>query len=1194
MSDKSASKPKLKIRSSVPAPVPAPVPASVPASVPAPVPAPVPASKTASVPASVPASKIATKSSRLNIKPRSTPSSTSSSALALVSVQTSSSTPSSTSMSTSTSSSEKYPSIYSFEFDDYINNDKFLHDIDVDENVNEKIVANLKDYQKIVINYMSYDTPYKGLLVNFDVGTGKTRTGCLIALNFIKNCKNKGKVSIICPANLQSVWKDELKKLLGTSLGSSFDAYIAQNFQFFSYNAYNSKSANWQRTKYNNGLMIIDESHTFVSAMTKVENTTHQFYKKIRDKNQFPHKILMLTATPIINTPIELAYTFNILSLEEQDIFPTTTFLDTYCDGNNIKESMIPIFQYIIKGKIAYFVSDKKSDDYPNFLGITMKYIKMGEDQAGFFNIVYLKELEMLRKNKYSSLNNDKDNVSFLTKSRIASIAVLKSDVLKSQTIIIDREVLIRDIEKVTETLLFRQYSEFANFRNSISDFDIKYIKIYFFFIVKYIYSEGSKGSKDSKVFEVFEEFLDKYKEYNVFHIFVEKSKENMHEIFKALTNFNMSNFFTYIGAMKNNPEIQKNYESFSNKVDKLDGINLEIDTNLKSEFFEIKSGLTETIDSILNEIAGLSDFLSGSLSAFDTKETKETEYKINTLDTLAELIECITDLNNQIDVIDEISNDNIKDIVSISKGLSSMLIETIESIENTESIESIENIFLLSELLNDITNSLNKFSEKLEDNISSEDIKEIENLINDSIVVTISLLSTYKDIFEQEQTEEEQEQTEEEQKEEQEFLGSVQEMTEILEDYSSEISETRDINVLLEIFNNIKKLQEKIIPIATNNKKCKIYMHEGIYPEIKEIYKANDLITEKILILESQKSTKSTKSEEIYSCKFEYLLNVLNENIKKGEKSLVYSFFSNKGIVRFASYLTSHDERYNKYNGKNDPHSYILYNGDVKSNEREALIVHYNKPENAKGQLTPIILGTGVLSEGLTIECVRHVYILEDFWNMSRIMQVIGRGNRIGTHKNLLPNDRTIDCEILSAYSGTHSMSADIHVKSIAIRKETLNKQFREIMRGVCINKGNLINVVDGVLNIFVEKPLQQKEDDSPANIKGIVNMYSKRNLFYSEYDSEKYYFMGIYLSDENSMKLIKVKTKSGSGGSDGSDGSDGGVLVVDKKLINDIEYDCYIVYSYDEYIKNHEIKAIGYLLQYEGVNSYDYIQDD
>lgn len=94
------------------------------------------------------------------------------------------------------------------------------------------------------------------------------------------------------------------------------------------------------------------------------------------------------------------------------------------------------------------------------------------------------------------------------------------------------------------------------------------------------------------------------------------------------------------------------------------------------------------------------------------------------------------------------------------------------------------------------------------------------------------------------------------------------------------------------------------------------------------------------------------------------------------------------------------------KYIKKNNGKKYLLITGD--SNED---FIKYKKEEhhNKDGNLLKVILGTKAAGEGLNISYVREVHILEPWYHLNRLEQVIGRGIRNCSHKDLDVKERNV-----------------------------------------------------------------------------------------------------------------------------------------------------------------------------------------
>lgn len=80
----------------------------------------------------------------------------------------------------------------------------------------------------------------------------------------------------------------------------------------------------------------------------------------------------------------------------------------------------------------------------------------------------------------------------------------------------------------------------------------------------------------------------------------------------------------------------------------------------------------------------------------------------------------------------------------------------------------------------------------------------------------------------------------------------------------------------------------------------------------------------------------------------------------------------------------------------------YAFLTSDMRERQIEQLIRRLRRPENANGQDIRIILGSPLVSEGIDFRNVRQVHILDPWYNMSRMEQIIGRGLRTCSHSGL------------------------------------------------------------------------------------------------------------------------------------------------------------------------------------------------
>lgn len=163
-------------------------------------------------------------------------------------------------------------------------------------------------------------------------------------------------------------------------------------------------------------------------------------------------------------------------------------------------------------------------------------------------------------------------------------------------------------------------------------------------------------------------------------------------------------------------------------------------------------------------------------------------------------------------------------------------------------------------------------------------------------------------------------------------------------------------------------------------------------------------------------------------------------ENLKSADNRglhLVYSAFRTLegiGVLKlvleangFAEFkLTKTGDTWSIVDADNKKPKFALYTGTESAEEKELIRNIYNSnwdfvpstiseklrginANNYYGEIVKILMITSSGAEGINLENTRFVHIVEPYWHMVRIDQVVGRARRICSHKNLPEPLRTI-----------------------------------------------------------------------------------------------------------------------------------------------------------------------------------------
>ena len=94
-------------------------------------------------------------------------------------------------------------------------------------------------------------------------------------------------------------------------------------------------------------------------------------------------------------------------------------------------------------------------------------------------------------------------------------------------------------------------------------------------------------------------------------------------------------------------------------------------------------------------------------------------------------------------------------------------------------------------------------------------------------------------------------------------------------------------------------------------------------------------------------------------------------------------------------------------------PATFILITGgidetgeDIPEIKQKIIREVFNNAENIEGKLLKLCLGSKVMNEGVTLENVKEIHILDVHYNLGKVDQVIGRGIRMCKHINSINDD--------------------------------------------------------------------------------------------------------------------------------------------------------------------------------------------
>jgi len=183
----------------------------------------------------------------------------------------------------------------------------------------------------------------------------------------------------------------------------------------------------------------------------------------------------------------------------------------------------------------------------------------------------------------------------------------------------------------------------------------------------------------------------------------------------------------------------------------------------------------------------------------------------------------------------------------------------------------------------------------------------------------------------------------------------------------------------------------------------------------------------------------------EKYSIKFYKIM----KKIKKSEGPIfVYSNFKDVGGLKsFIKFIEYHGYINYKTYGEG-PKRYSVWSGDESHPVKEEIKHVFNKKENSDGSCIKLMLGSPSIKEGVSLLRVEQVHILEPYWNMSRILQIIGRAIRFCSHKDVSKAKQVVQVYLYLATHPKEDISIDQYIWSLAKTKNKLIQQFEHVLK--------------------------------------------------------------------------------------------------------------------------------------------------
>jgi len=207
-----------------------------------------------------------------------------------------------------------------------------------------------------------------------------------------------------------------------------------------------------------------------------------------------------------------------------------------------------------------------------------------------------------------------------------------------------------------------------------------------------------------------------------------------------------------------------------------------------------------------------------------------------------------------------------------------------------------------------------------------------------------------------------------------------------------------------------------------------------------------------------------------------EYIYNQKDKVVSDGI-ILIYSSYIDAGLIPMA--LALEEMGITRYNGKSlfktppksavdvrtmaapknkrdfKPAKYIMITGDPRlSPNNDADVKAITTDDNIDGEKIKVVLISQAGSEGLDFKAIRQIHILDPWYNVNRLEQIIGRGVRNFSHKDLPFLKRNVEIFLYGTYlTNSEEEAADLYVYRISEIKAVKIGKVTRLLKQVSVD---------------------------------------------------------------------------------------------------------------------------------------------
>ena len=158
------------------------------------------------------------------------------------------------------------------------------------------------------------------------------------------------------------------------------------------------------------------------------------------------------------------------------------------------------------------------------------------------------------------------------------------------------------------------------------------------------------------------------------------------------------------------------------------------------------------------------------------------------------------------------------------------------------------------------------------------------------------------------------------------------------------------------------------------------------------------------------KENNKSGVIKEMIKCSGKFVNTIFNIFKSPGPVLIYSNYVLMEGLDILKVYLKYFGFDFFKNKNSKDYFRYGEFHGNISREIRSETLKLEKEPDNVYGKLLKIVMFSPAAAEGISLESIRQVHIIEPYWNEVRITQMIGRAIRQCSHKFLPKSERHVD----------------------------------------------------------------------------------------------------------------------------------------------------------------------------------------